>query len=185
MKKLILTCFLSAFCLGESLYPTLVKNVWIDENSKKIVGKLLPTNEIKVLERKDGIIKFEINGYQNPKAKNIIYFTPKARVIALSFAKNKAPEFKILSTKDGFNKVSTIAYTDDKDFSTNLDEIFNTAKTLYNENCGLCHALHDPSNYEANRLPSMFNSMASRTAIEKNMHHTVIQYLQKHSKDIK
>lgn len=161
-----------------------VKNVSLSDDLSAVAGKLLPTNEIEILEKKDGKIKFAIKGYQNPSAPNIIYFTPKARIIALSFAKNKAPEFEILEKKDGFNIVRAVAYSDDKNIVDDVNKLFESAKTAYNENCGLCHALHNPSDYEANRLPALFNGMVGRTGIPKNQHWSVIQYLQKHSKDV-
>jgi len=59
------------------------------------------------------------------------------------------------------------------------------AEQIYNENCGICHVLPEPSHSKANQWPGLLQSMLSRTAIEKNDEWLVIQYLQKHSEDVK
>ena len=46
------------------------------------------------------------------------------------------------------------------------------------------HALHQPADYEANRWPGYIKAMLSRTPISKDESWTVVQYLQKHSKDV-
>ena len=70
---------------GETLYGTVLKQVSVSGDLSHKDGRLLPTNAIEVLEVKDGAVKFSLTGYQNPKAPNVIYFTPKARIIAVAF----------------------------------------------------------------------------------------------------
>ena len=70
---------------GETLYGTVLKQVSVNGDLSHKDGRLLPTNAIEVLEVKDGVVKFSLTGYQNPKAPNVIYFTPKARIIAVHF----------------------------------------------------------------------------------------------------
>lgn len=184
MKKVILICALVGCAFGDTMYSDVVKNVSLSENLSEVAGKLLPTNAINILEKKDDVVKFELSGYQNPAAPNIVYFTPKARILALVFAKQKAPEFEIVGKEGNFNKVKVIAYTNDGAFSSNLDEIFSTAKQKYEESCSVCHQLHLSKAYPANRWQPLVKSMLSRTPLTGDESQTIIQYLQKHSSDV-
>lgn len=184
MKKfLILAVFLANLFAGDLMYSSVVKNVSTSENLSDISGKLLPTNPVEILETKNGIVKFAVMGYQNPASPNIVYFTPKARILVVSFAKTKMPKFEILAQEDGFNKVKVIAYTKDGDWSSNLEQMFNTARTKFEESCGVCHPLHHPHTQVANRWPAFIKSMQSRTPLNQDEIWVITQYLQKHSKD--
>lgn len=185
LKKIALGAILaSSLFAGELMYGTDVKGVSLSSDLKAVVGKLLPTNEIEVLENKNGVVKFALKGYALKASPNIIYFTPKARILALSFAKGKEPKYEIIKSSADYDEVKVIAYTDDKNLTKDLKELFAKSEKLYNESCGLCHPLHKPSDYEANRLPALFDAMSSRTGIEKTEHWAIKEWLQKHSKDV-
>ncbi|MBQ2430865.1 MAG: cytochrome C [Campylobacter sp.] len=182
-KAIIFSLLISCLSAGELLYPSVVKNVSLSENLKEVAGKLLPTNGVEILEKKDGVVKFAVTGYQNPKSPNIVYFTPKARILVVSFAKTKVPQFEVLGDEDGFKKVKLIAYTNDGDFSANLDEMFAEANTKFMENCGTCHPPHLGHTQVANRWPALIKSMQARTPLHQDEIWTITQFLQKHSKD--
>lgn len=169
---------------GETLYGTVLKQVSVSGDLSHKDGRLLPTNAIEVLEVKDGVVKFSLTGYQNPKAPNVIYFTPKARIIAVAFSKQAKFQSESLGEEDGFNKVKITAYTDEGALSGDVDKIFAGAKEKFEASCSVCHALHQPADYEANRWPGYIKAMLSRTPISKDESWTVVQYLQKHSKDV-
>lgn len=188
MKKIILTCFMLTECLfADVMYPTTVKEVYLDNVSNKAAGKLLPTNAIEVLENSNGKIKFSVSGYQNPSVPNVVYFSNGQRIITLAFAKTKAPNFEIIKKGEGenWNEVKVTAYTTDSDLTENLNELNAKAKKLYEENCSVCHSLHKVDEYTANQWPSLIKSMVSRTPIEKKDMWSVIEYLQKNAKDMK
>ena len=182
-KFIIFSLLLSCLSAGELLYPSVVKEVSLSQNLKEVAGKLLPTNGVEILENSGGVVKFAVTGYQNPKSPNIVYFTPKARILVVSFAKTKAPEFEKLGEEDGFNKVKVIAYTNDGDFTPNLDEMFASANTKFLENCGTCHPPHLAHTQVANRWPALIKSMQARTPLNQDEIWVITQFLQKHSKD--
>ena len=182
-KTLILLILANVLFAGDLVYSSVVKSVSISPNLSDTAGKLLPTNAIEILEKKDGVVKFATTGYQNPKSPNIVYFTPKARILVVSFAKTKMPEFEVLGDEDGFKKVKLIAYTNDGDFSANLDEMFAEANTKFMENCGTCHPPHLGHTQVANRWPALIKSMQARTPLNQDEIWTITQFLQKHSKD--
>lgn len=185
MKKILF--FLIVFCSlgfsGEMVYSTKVKSVYLDEVKSKVAGRLLPTNKIEILEKNGDLVKFKIQGYQNPAAKNVVYYSDGSRILALAFAKTATPDIEVekLGKDGGWNEVSVVAYTIDGDFVTDVNPLFEKAKASYNENCSMCHALHDVNQYNANQWPSLFKSMAGRTPIHKDDYWSIIQYLQKHT----
>lgn len=185
MKKIVLVSLFIASSLMASQYATTVKPVYLDANSKSVAGKLLPTNAIEVLEEKNGIVKFSIKGYQNPAVSNVIYYSNAQRIIALAFAKTKAPKFELIKKgqNGSWDEVKAVAYTTSGDFTSDLNALFETSKKQYQENCSVCHALHKESGYMANQWPTLFKSMILRTPIDKKDEWTIIEYLQKHAKD--
>ena len=180
----VFACFL--FGKNES-YTDIVKSLYIDESSNKVIGRLLPTNAVSIEPAKNERVKLIITGYVNPSVANVIYFSDSQRVIAAAFSKTANIEFKILQKgKNGkWDKGQVIAYASKDNFTDELKPMLVRAEQLYNENCGIGHVLPEPSHSKANQWPGLLQSMLSRTAIEKNDEWLVIQYLQKHSEDVK
>ncbi|ARR01407.1 cytochrome C [Campylobacter porcelli] len=189
MSKIILVSLILAGCLNAKiLYSTTVKSVYLDDNSKDVAGKLLPTNAIEILQKSGDRVKFALKGYVNPSSPNVIYYSNGDRIIALSFAKTKTPKYEIIQkAKDGkFDEVRVVAYTTDDELENELKPMIYRAKQTYQESCSICHQLHKESQYNPNQWPSLFRSMLSRTPIDKKDEWLIIQYLQKASKgDIK
>lgn len=188
MKKIILSVILLTCSLfaNQTLYSTVVKPVYLNETTDVVAGKLLPTNGIEVLQTTNKRIKFSIKGYQNPDVANVIYYSDGQRILALAFAKTKAPKFELIKKGENgsWNEVRVVAYTNDGNFTDNLNLLFEKAKKQYQDSCSICHAMHQPTHYSANQWPALIKSMISRTPIDKKDEWTITQYLQKHSKDI-
>ncbi|NLC28659.1 MAG: cytochrome C [Campylobacteraceae bacterium] len=188
IKKILATAVVaSAVLAGNISYATKEKPVYLDADSKRVAGKLLPTNAIEVLEELGDRIKFRIEGYQHPDTGSVIYFTDKARIFSLAFARTSNPEMKVIndSVGDGWSIVSVEAYTTKGDFEDDLEPMFERASKLYSDNCSMCHSLHTVDHYNANQWPSTFKSMLDRTPIEKDDVWLITQYLQKHASDMK
>lgn len=188
IKKIMVTAVVaSTVFAGDISYATQEKPVYLDADSKKVSGKLLPTNAIEVLEEVGDRIKFKIEGYQHPDTGNVIYFTNKARIFSLAFSRTSEPELKIVddSVGEGWNIVSVEAYTTKGNLEDELDPMFERASELYSNNCSMCHSLHAVDHYNANQWPSTFKSMLDRTPIQKKDVWLVTQYLQKHASDMK
>ena len=80
MKKILLSSFLacSLFAAGEVYSPS-VKDVYVDATSQKSIGRLLPTNAVKILANEGDRVKISVKGYQNPAVSNVgILATPSA-----------------------------------------------------------------------------------------------------------
>ncbi|MGG7073592.1 cytochrome C [Campylobacter sp. 9BO] len=188
MKKLVMSALLACFLYADGeVYSDVVKPVFADATSKTSIGRLLPTNAVKILEKSGDRVKIEVSGYQNPAVPNVIYFSDSERVFTLAFA--KTAEFKTQLVKKGehgkWNMVKTTVFTTDSDFYDDVKPMLTRAEELYKSSCGVCHKLHDTDHYKANQWPSLFKSMLSRTAIDKKDEWLVIEYLQKNSSDVK
>ena len=97
MKKILLSSLLacSLFAAGEVYSPS-VKDVYADATSQKSIGRLLPTNGVKILATQGDRVKISVKGYQNPAVSNVVYFSDSERVIAVAFAKTATPEIKVV-----------------------------------------------------------------------------------------
>ncbi|MDO5046814.1 cytochrome C [Campylobacter sp.] len=188
MKKLLLSAALacSLFASGD-VYTDVVKPLFMDATSNKSIGRLLPTNAVKISEESGDRVKVVIRGYKNPAVDNVIYYSDSQRVIAAAFAKTVKIEYKLLEKgKDGkWDKVEAVAYTDKGGFTSEVASMFSRADQLYKDNCGICHTAHATDHYKANQWPGLVKSMLSRTAIDKKDEWLITQYLQKHSADVK
>ncbi|MGG7073446.1 cytochrome C [Campylobacter sp. 9BO] len=187
MKKIILSALLAGSLFANTeVYSDKVKQVYADASSKDVIGRLLPTNAVKILAKDNGRIKIEVQGYVNPEVPSVINFSDSQRVFTLAFA--KTANFKTEVIKKGENGkwdlVKTVVYTDDADFVDDVKPMLSRAAEIYKNACGVCHGLHDTSHYKANQWPGLLKSMISRTAIDKKDEWLVIQYLQKHSSDV-
>ncbi|MCD8213155.1 MAG: cytochrome C [Campylobacter sp.] len=188
MKKIIPTLLIACSLLGASefMYSDKVKSVYADATGGTQIGRLLPTNGVKILAKEGGRVKIEVEGYQNPAVPNVIYFSDSQRVFTVAFAKTAKIDVKVVKKgKDGkWDRVKTVVYTEDGDFVDDVKPMLARAAETYKNSCGVCHGLHETTHYKANQWPNLLKSMLSRTAIEKKDEWLVIEYLQKHSSDV-
>lgn len=187
MKRLgliFLVCASVAF--AKNMYSDKVLSLYFDKNDAKPVGRLLPTNAFEVLKTEGDKVLLKISGFVNPAAPSVLYYNDSQRVMVAAFGKNTPPKLLgVVKGQDGkWDKASIEVWADKGEFVANTDEMFARAKTIYMENCGICHTAHKESEFGANQWQATFNAMLSRTGIAKEDSWLIIEYLQKHSKDI-
>ncbi|QCD52531.1 cytochrome C [Campylobacter sp. RM16192] len=188
MKKLLLSATLACSLFAASdVYTDVVKPIFADESSTKSIGRLLPTNAVKITQESKDKVKITIRGYKNPTVNNVIYYSDSQRVIAAAFSKTANVQFNLVEKGKGgkWDKVEVSVYTTKGDFTSDLAPMFARADQMYKDNCGICHTAHATDHYKANQWPGLIKSMLSRTAIDKKDEWLITQYLQKHSSDVK
>lgn len=194
MKKGFLLLGTALCCISlnasEIMYASSVKNLFESQDSTSKKGRLLPTSEVKVLQNLGDKVKIEIQGFRKSGVSNAIYFVKGKRILIAGLSKSGKFDIKTLSSsKDEKNitweKVALTAYTKKDNLVKDLGSLYTKAQNLYKNNCSICHPAHPEHEFTANQWPSMFKSMANRTAIEKKDRYLVTQYLQKHARDIK
>lgn len=173
---------------GEIKYASKVKSLY-KEGDNKVVGRLLPTAQVEVLERKDNKVLLRIQGYTQLDSQAALYFAPNRRILNAGFQKNIGVSFKNLEvfkeseTKQEWALASVELWSEDSNLVANVDELYNEAKDLF-ANCSICHALHPPKEFTANAWPSVIKSMKSRVGYDNDQEYLVSQYLQKNAKDM-
>lgn len=187
MKRLgliFLVCASVAF--AKNMYSDKVLSLYFDKNDAKPVGRLLPTNAFEVLKTEGDKVLLKISGFVNPAAPSVLYYNDSQRVMVAAFGKNTPPKLLNLTKGQGdkWDKASVEVWADKGEFVANTDEMFVRAKNTYMENCGICHTAHKEGEFGANQWQATFNAMLSRTGIAKEDSWLIIEYLQKHSKDI-
>ncbi|NVJ54622.1 MAG: cytochrome C [Campylobacteraceae bacterium] len=191
-KSLILGMALLSVSLyaSETMYSSSVKNLYVTADSSAVKGRLLPTSEVKVVEKNADKVKIEIEGFRKAGVPNAIYFVKGKRILVAGLSKSgKFDVKKLSSSKDDngveWDKVVLTAYTKNDNLSKDLKPLYEKASNLYKNNCAICHPAHPVHEFSANQWPSMFKAMVNRTAIPKQERYLVTQYLQKHAKDMK
>ena len=181
----IIACFMT-ISFGAD-YTTSVSSLYIEGN-QKVVGRLLPTVKVDIIEKVGDKVKITFEGYIQDGTENAIYFVPNRRILVAGITKNTKFDYEVVDTiKDNgkvWKKIKTTFLSDEDEFTKDVNMLYKQADTMYVDNCSICHALHDKKEFNANQWPSIVNSMLSRTAISKQDSYILIQYLQKNAKDM-
>lgn len=189
MKKLCLV-FLALVSLGfakNEVYADKVVSLYFDKADTKAVGRLLPTNAFEVLKIDGNKVLLKISGFVNPQAPSVLYFNDSQRIMVAAFGKNTPPKLKnVIKGKNGkWDKAIIEVWADKGEFAKSNADMLVRAKTIYMDNCGICHTPHKENEFTANQWPATFNGMVLRTGIDKDDRWLIIQYLQKNAKDFK
>ena len=173
---------------GETLYASKVKSLY-KEGEDKVVGRLLPTAQVEVLERKDNKVLLRIKGYTKVGSQVALYFAPNRRILNAGFSRNAGvtfnniKTFKESETQQEWELASVDLWSEDTDLVQDVESLYKEANELFT-NCSVCHALHPPKEFTANAWPSVVKSMKSRVGYNSNQEYLVSQYLQKNAKDM-
>lgn len=173
---------------GDVKYASKVKSLY-KEGNDKVVGRLLPTAQVEVLEQKGDKVLLKIEGYAQADKQVALYFAPNRRILNAGFSKNADVKFKIAESfqesesKQEWIKASVELWSENADLIESVEPLYKEAQELFG-NCSVCHALHPPKEFNANQWPSVVKSMKSRVGYDSNQEYLVSQYLQKNAKDM-
>lgn len=187
MKKVffMLACFYAALFAKNIAVSEGIALVYPSFTSKQMVGKLLPTNEFEILEKKDGRLKIKLVGYQNPAVKRALYYSVGKRILVLGLSKKASFKPKKLGMKGGWDKMQYIVYIKDSKITKNIKKLNAYANKLYTDKCSMCHSLYPAHDKPANQWPSVIRAMKSRAGLSKDEQFLIATYLQKRAKDMK
>lgn len=173
---------------GDVKYASKVKSLYKD-GSDKVVGRLLPTAQVEVLEQKGDKVLLRIEGYAQADKQVALYYVSNRRILNAGFSKNADVEFKITESfkesesKQEWVKASVELWSENADLVESVEPLYKEAQELFG-NCSVCHALHPPKEFNANQWPSVVKSMKSRVGYDSDQEYLVSQYLQKNAKDM-
>ena len=168
-----------------TFYSDKVVSLYFEKDDTKQVGRLLPTNAFEVLKTEGDKMLLRISGYVNPQAPSVLYFNDSQRIMVAAFGKNNPPKLlNVIKGKNGkWDKASIEVWADKAEFAKSNADMLARAKTIYMENCGVCHTAHQENEFTANQWPATFNGMVLRTGIDQDDRWLIIEYLQKNAKD--
>lgn len=187
MKKLCLV-FLALTSLvfaKNEVYSDKVVPLYFEKADTKAVGRLLPTNAFEIVKTEGDKVLLKISGFVNPQAPSVLYFNDSQRIMVAAFGKNTPPKLKnVVKGKNGkWDKATIEVWADKGEFAKSNADMLARAKTIYMENCGICHTAHQENEFTANQWPATFNGMVLRTGINQDDRWLIIEYLQKNAKD--
>lgn len=193
-KTIVLSCalFSSLLLAGDKIaYSTTVKPMYVDKTSTKVAGKLLPTSKVTILEKVGDRLHVKVDGFMVEGSDGAVYYGVGKRILVAGIANNSGIKFE--KTKSHLDKdtgkkyfeASFKAYIDDKNLADDVKPLFLEAEKKYKETCSMCHSLHPVDEFTANQWPSMVKSMASRAGLDNESRYFMVEYLQKHAKDMK
>ncbi|PSM52189.1 molybdopterin-containing oxidoreductase II, DMSO/TMAO/BSO reductase family, monoheme c-type cytochrome [Campylobacter blaseri] len=185
MKKkiLVLSLLCSSYLFGgDIVYSDVVKSLYETPKGEKVVGRLLPTAPVEILNKEGDFLQVKIKGYVQNGKEQALYFTKGKRILNAAFRKNSNVRREMIKDDKEWAEVSVITYVKNENFHKDLESMMQRANELFTANCSTCHQLHGINEYNANQWPSVFKSMVDRTAIDKKDRFLVTQFLQKTTK---
>lgn len=191
IKVLLVLCpllLVGLFAEGGKMFSAVVKEVYLDNSSKKVVGRLMPTNPVEVLEKKDNLFQVKISGYVEGKNSRAIYFAPGKRIFVTILNKNSGVSLEKGETTDvdgkPWQKVSFVAYIGKQGLREDLSSVFQEASDLFYGNCAQCHAIPDVKKFTANQWPNIVKTKRRLTPLDDEQVRLIEIYLQKNAKDM-
>ena len=120
---------------GDVKYASKVKSLYKD-GSDKVVGRLLPTARVEVLEQKGDKVLLRIEGYAQADKQVALYFAPNRRILNAGFSKNADVEFKITKSfkesesKQEWVKASVELWSENVDLIESVEPLYKEAQEL-------------------------------------------------------
>ncbi|WP_434361911.1 pentaheme c-type cytochrome TorC [Parasalinivibrio latis] len=174
-----------------TLFSLVAKNLYnVDNKDSAIQGQLLPASEVKVLERKNNMLKVEITGWMEKAGRGRVMTQYMGKRVFKATVRNdvKASQ-KILgeetdaSTGAVWQHVSVQAWITQNDMMSSIQPVWDYAKEMYGSTCNACHAAPNPAHFTANGWISGLKAMSAYYRLNKNEERTLLKYLQNHAKD--
>ncbi|MFV0482438.1 MAG: hypothetical protein ACK5LP_10735 [Campylobacteraceae bacterium] len=190
MKKVFfaLLCCLAMFATAQTKFISETVNAYSKADLAKSDGKLLPTTQVEVLEVKGNKAKVKLSGWMQDGVGSMLYYAKGERIIMAAFAKKSTLDTKVLKTekdsegKTDWNAADVVMWIDNKNMVDSIEPLFAKAKSLLEEQCGLCHTYHPTEEFYANQWPATIKGMKDRTSLTTEEMWLVTEYAQKHAR---
>ena len=176
---------------AEKLYSLGEKDLYATADaSGKAEGKLLPASEVTVLERKDDMVKVQIDGWLEKAGKGRVMTEYMGKRVFKATIRGdiKANEKIVKEETDPatdivWQNVSVQAWITKADMIDSIQPIWNYAEEMYGSTCNACHAAPAPGHFTANGWIASLKAMSSYYRLSKTEERTLLKYLQNHGSD--
>jgi len=174
-----------------TVYVANTKSFHLDEAAgNEEDGKLLATAELSILDRKDNMLKVKLDGWQIEGSQAAVYALKGQRIMlallgdkAIAAAKRGQAVVDEITDQTWY-PVSIELWTDNTGLNTARNEMWTYSADLFNNSCGVCHALPEKEHYLANQWIGNLNAMRRYTSLTADQYRLLLGYLQNHSKDV-
>ncbi|PKG58544.1 pentaheme c-type cytochrome TorC [Shewanella sp. Choline-02u-19] len=177
--------------VNKTYFSALTKPVYFNEKTDVEAGTLNIATKVKVLELKGNRAKIGINGWRKKiGAGRVIYYDFGLNILSAQLTKDAALEEGVITTFEEkedpmtglkWQRVETVIWTDTDYLLSDLQPLWDYARSTYSTSCSVCHTQPDESHFDANTWPGMFQGMIAFVNMDQDTQALVQKYLQEHS----
>jgi len=151
------------------------------------LGEVTPATPVTVAATRADAAQVAIEGWSMHDAPQYLYPAIGQRIVLVTLdAAGQAARTIERSQDDKYgihwDEVKIVGWVPGANLTADLSTVWQAARTLYQDRCSACHALHRPTEFTANQWPSILKIMTMRAALAPNEAELVTKYLQMHAK---
>lgn len=172
---------------GQKAYLNSDQKVFLNANSKKVIGKIDTATPVEVLGTKGDFKKIKVSGWAAYGFENVLFKDVGKRVfyLVLNDNKTKKPQIHDKKTDTYDTQWKNVSYTlwiKKGSLAKSIDSVYAKGKELFANRCGACHAAPELEHYTVNQWPSIIKSMKPRAGLTDADMQYVVKYVQAHGK---
>ena len=177
--------------MGQTYFTALTKPLFFNEKTDVEAGTLNIATKVKVLEVKGTRAKIGITGWRKKiGAGRVIYYDFGLNILSAQLSKDAALEEGVIKTFEEkedpmtglkWQRVEADIWTDTDYLLTDLQPLWDYARSTYSTACSVCHTQPAEAHFDANTWPGMFQGMIAFVNMDQDTQALVQKYLQEHS----
>ena len=172
-------------------FTALTKPLFYNDKTDVEAGTLNIATKVKVLETKGNRVKVGIDGWRKKVgAGRVIYYDFGLNILSAQLTKDAALEegvMQVFEEKEDpmtgltWQRVEAKIWTEKDYLITDLQPLWDYARSTYSTSCSVCHTQPDENHFDANSWPGMFQGMIAFVNMDQDTQALVQKYLQEHS----
>ncbi|MPY22685.1 pentaheme c-type cytochrome TorC [Shewanella sp. YLB-07] len=172
-------------------FTALTKPLFYNDKTDVEAGTLNIATKVKVLETKGNRVKVRIDGWRKKiGAGRVIYYDFGLNILSAQLTKDAALEegvMQVFEEKEDpmtgltWQRVEAKIWTEKDYLVTDLQPLWDYARSTYSTSCSVCHTQPDENHFDANSWPGMFQGMIAFVNMDQDTQALVQKYLQEHS----
>lgn len=172
-------------------YTALTKPLFYNDTTDVEAGTLNIATKVKVLETKGSRVRIAIDGWRKKiGAGRVVYFDFGLNILSAQLTKDAATQDGVMTTFEEqedpmtglkWQRVEVSIWTEKDYLVTDLQPLWDYAKSTYSSSCSVCHTQPEEAHFDANTWPGMFQGMIAFVNMDQDTQALVQKYLQEHS----
>lgn len=173
--------------MGQSSVALFDKKLFLSPK-KEALGVLSVGAQVKNIGLQENLIQVQFRSWRRKALPSKLYIAPEQRQTVGVMDVNDTEVIKVLRTIEPadstyiWEEVEVNAWMEKEGLSHQPDRVREYAKSLYEDNCSLCHSAYAADTYGVNDWIGHFNSMKRLTPMQEQEAGLVLYYLQSHAK---